>query len=40
MEWIETKIYTSKDAIEAVCAMLMETGVTGVQIDNPEEVKT
>lgn len=40
MEWIETKIYTSEDAIEAVCAMLMETGVTGVQIDNPEEVKT
>lgn len=38
MDWIETYIYTSSEGTEAVCALLMENGVNGMQIQDDEEM--
>lgn len=39
MEWIEVKIYTSSEGIEPLTAMLLETGVTGIQVEDDDELK-
>lgn len=38
MDWIETYIYTTSEGTEAVCALLMENGVNGMQIQDDEEM--
>lgn len=39
MKWIEVKIYTTRAGIEPVSAMLLESGITGIQIEDDEELK-
>lgn len=39
MEWIEIKIYTTTEGIEPVSAMLLDTGITGIQIEDDDELK-
>ncbi len=39
MEWIEAKIYTTREGIEPVSAVLLETGITGIQIEDDDELK-
>ncbi len=39
MEWVEVKIYTTTEGIEPLTAMLLETGVTGIQVEDDDEVK-
>ncbi len=39
MEWTEVKIYTTTEGIEPLTAMLLETGITGMQIEDDDEVK-
>ncbi len=39
MEWTEVKIYTTTEGIEPVSAMLLETGVTGIQVDDDRQLK-
>ena len=35
----EVKIYTTTEGIEPVSAMLLETGVTGIQVEDDRELK-
>ncbi len=37
MDWIKLSISTTTEGIEAVCAVLMEQGVTGVEIDDSKD---
>lgn len=39
MEWTEVKIYTTTEGIEPVSAMLLETGVTGIQVEDDRQLK-
>ena len=39
MEWTEIKIYTTAEGIEPVSAMLTDCGITGVQIEDDDELK-
>lgn len=39
MEWTEVKIYTTRAGIEPVSAILLETGINGIQIEDDEELK-
>lgn len=39
MEWTEVKIYTTTEGIEPVSAMLLDTGVTGIQVEDDKELK-
>lgn len=39
MEWTEVKIYTTTEGIEPVSAMLLETGVTGIQVEDDNQLK-
>lgn len=39
MEWTEVKIYTTTEGIEPVSAMLLETGITGIQVQDDNELK-
>ena len=39
MEWTEVKIYTTTEGIEPVSAMLLETGITGIQVEDDNELK-
>lgn len=39
MEWTEVKIYTTTEGIEPVTAALLETGVTGIQVEDDNELK-
>lgn len=39
MEWTEVKIYTTTEGIEPVSAMLLETGITGIQVEDDDELK-
>ncbi len=39
MEWIEAKINTPSENVEAVCGVLLECGISGVQIEDTEEMK-
>ena len=39
MKWIEVKIYTTPEGIEPLTAMLLETGVSGVQVEDDDELK-
>ncbi len=39
MEWVEVKIYTSSEGIEPLTAMLLETGITGIQVEDDDELK-
>ncbi|MDR2899025.1 MAG: 50S ribosomal protein L11 methyltransferase, partial [Clostridiales bacterium] len=38
MDWIEVKIYTESEGIEAICARLMDLGAGAVQIEDPKEM--
>ena len=39
MEWLEIKIHTHSEGIEALCALLMELGAGAVQIEDSAEMK-
>lgn len=39
MEWTEVKIYTTTEGIEPVTAALLDTGVTGIQVEDDNELK-
>lgn len=39
MEWTKVKIYTTTEGIEPLTAMLLETGVTGIQVEDDDELK-
>lgn len=39
MEWTEVKIYTTTEGIEPLTAMLLETGITGIQVEDDDELK-
>lgn len=39
MEWIEVKIHTHSEGIEALCALLMELGAGAVQIEDSVQMK-
>ncbi len=38
MEWIQGKIYTTHENIDAVCAMLLGRGIKGLQIEDTEDM--
>ena len=38
MNWIEVKIYTNRNAIEPVCAVILNAGINGMQIDDSYEL--
>lgn len=40
MEWTEVKIYTTTEGIEPVTAALLDTGITGIQVEDDNELKT
>lgn len=39
MEWTEVKIYTTTEGIEPVSAMLLANGISGIQIEDDNELK-
>jgi len=39
MEWIEVKIYTTREGIEPVSAMLIDAGINGIEIEDDQEIK-
>lgn len=39
MEWTEVKIYTTTEGIEPVTGALLDTGITGIQVDDDNELK-
>lgn len=39
MEWLEVKIHTHSEGVEALCALLMELGAGAVQIEDSAEMK-
>lgn len=39
MKWIEASIYTTTEAVDILTAFLLEQGITGVQIEDDEEMK-
>lgn len=39
MEWTEIKIYTTNEGIEPIAAMLIESGISGIQIEDDDEMK-
>lgn len=39
MEWIEVKVYTTREGIDSVSGVLLETGLAGVQIEDDDELK-
>lgn len=39
MEWTEVKIYTTTEGIEPVSAVLLDCGVTGIQVEDDNELK-
>lgn len=39
MEWTEVKIYTTREGIEPVSAVLLENGINGIQIEDDDELK-
>jgi len=39
MEWTKVKIYTTTEGIEPLTAMLLEAGVTGIQVEDDDELK-
>lgn len=39
MKFIEVKIYTSHQGVEALTAMLMEKGITGAVVDDPQDAE-
>jgi ribosomal protein L11 methyltransferase len=39
MEWTEVTVYTTTDGIEPVTAALLETGITGIQVEDDNELK-
>jgi len=39
MRWIKVKIYTTTEGIEPLTAMLMEIGITGIQVEDDDELK-
>ena len=40
MEWLEVKIHTHSEGIEALCALLMELGAGAVQIEDSADMKS
>lgn len=39
MEWLEASLFTTNEGIEPVCAMLMEAGVDGMEIEDDIDMK-
>lgn len=39
MEWTEVKIYTTREGIEPVSAVLLEAGINGIQVEDDDELK-
>lgn len=39
MEWTEVNIYTTREGIEPVSAVLLEAGITGIQVEDDEDLK-
>lgn len=39
MKWIEVSIYTTSEAVDILTAFLLEQGITGVEIEDDEEMK-
>ena len=39
MKFIEVKIYTSHQGVEPLTAMLMEKGISGVVVDDPQDAE-
>ncbi len=39
MKWTEVKIYTTTEGIEPVSAALLEAGITGIQVEDDNELK-
>jgi len=39
MEWIEAKITTTSEGVEAICGVLMQCGITGIQIEDTRDMK-
>ena len=39
MKFIEVKIYTSHQGVEPLTAMLMEKGISGVAVDDPQDAE-
>lgn len=39
MEWTEVKIYTTTEGIEPVSAALLDCGITGIQVEDDNELK-
>lgn len=39
MEWTEVKIYTTTEGIEPVSAVLLDCGITGIQVEDDNELK-
>ena len=39
MEWTEVKIYTTREGIEPVSAVLLETGINGIQVEDDDELR-
>ena len=37
MNWTEVKITTNKEGIEPITGLLLNLGITGIQIENPED---
>lgn len=39
MEWTEVKIYTTREAIEPLSAVILDCGISGIQIEDDDELK-
>ncbi|MBE6760574.1 MAG: 50S ribosomal protein L11 methyltransferase, partial [Ruminococcaceae bacterium] len=39
MKWLEVKVYTSREGIDAVCGRLYCLGVGGVQIEDSADLR-
>ncbi|MDE6357786.1 MAG: 50S ribosomal protein L11 methyltransferase, partial [Eubacteriales bacterium] len=39
MEWTEVKIYTTREGIEPVSAVLLEAGINGIQVEDDDELR-
>ena len=38
-EWLELTVNTSSEAVEAVCGILYNTGVSGISIEDPDDIE-
>ena len=40
MKWTEVEIVTSNEAVDAICEILLEIGISGVSIQDPHDLKS